>query len=106
MYNSYIVKRTQIYLTDDQAEGLGLRARARGTTSSKLIREAIDRYLAEPEREDERRARFHSAIDAAFGIAPYLPDGAGYVEELRRGDLARDDELVQRRSRSGSRSQS
>lgn len=97
MYRSYIMRRTQIYLDDAQAAELGRRARARGSTASKMIREAIDAYLAEPQRADERQARYRAALDEAFGIAPYLPDGATYVEDLRGHDRSRDAELEARR---------
>ncbi len=103
MYDPYIMRRTQIYLDDDQAAELARLAKARGTTSSKMIREAVDRYLAEPESEDERRARFRAAIDASFGIAPYLPKGGVYVDELREHDRARDAELAASRAAHRSR---
>ncbi|MGH2358685.1 MAG: CopG family transcriptional regulator [Candidatus Limnocylindria bacterium] len=93
------MRRTQIYLDQGQAEELARRASARGTTTSRMIREAIDDYLAEPPDETERLARFRRAIDESFGIAPYLSDGATYVDELRRADRARQDELDQRRRR-------
>ena len=48
MYNTYIMKRTQIYLDDEHDRRLSERADAAGTTKSALIREAIDAYLAEP----------------------------------------------------------
>ena len=50
MYDPYIMKRTQIYLDDGQADELARRAKVRGTTTSKMIRDAIDEYLAEPRR--------------------------------------------------------
>jgi Arc/MetJ family transcription regulator len=96
MYTSYIMKRTQIYLDERQAAELNRRARVRGTTASKMIREAIDEYLAEPDAAEGRLARYRAALDASFGIAPYLPDGAGYVEKLRQGDRDRDRELTER----------
>ncbi len=46
MYSAYIVRRTQIYLEDDQAKAMASRARRRGVTASHVIREAIDDYLA------------------------------------------------------------
>jgi predicted DNA-binding protein len=95
MYNVYIMKRTQIYLDEEQAEELARRAAIRGSTASKMIREAIDEYLAEPADAAERLTRYRAALDASFGIAPHLPDGATYVEELRRADRARRDELEQ-----------
>ena len=61
-----------------------------------MIREAIDQYLAEPATTSEPLRRFRSALDGSFGAAPYLPDGATYVEELRRADRDRDDELADR----------
>lgn len=97
MYPSYIMRRTQIYLDDRQASELSRRAKLRGTTSSRMIREAIDHYLADPEGVDERRARFHAALEASFGIAPYLPDGATYVDELRSHDRERERDLEEHR---------
>jgi hypothetical protein len=90
------MRRTQIYLDDDQATELARRAKTRGTTASKMIREAIDQYLAEPEDAVERQARFREAIEASFGIAPYLPDGATYVDDLRSRDRQRDRDLEER----------
>jgi hypothetical protein len=99
MYDTYIVKRTQIYLDEEQAERLSRRAALRGTTASKMIREAIDEYLAAPDDDAERLARYRAALDAAFGTAPYLPAGAAYVDEVRNADRAREVELTERASR-------
>ena len=99
MYTSYIMRRTQIYLDEEQATKLARRARARGTTASKMIREAIDEYLAGPDEADAQLARFRAALDASFGVAPYLADGAEFVDELRRADVARESELLERSSR-------
>lgn len=96
MYDSYIVKRTQIYLENRQADELARRARTRGVTASHVIREAINQYLAEPEDDAERLARFRAALDETFGIAPYLPPGVEYVEELRRADRRRQEDLERR----------
>ena len=95
MYASYIVRRTQIYLDEEQDRRLAERARATGRTKSDLIREAVDRLLAEPLREEEELARFRVAADAAFGIAPYLEDGATYVRRLRDIDRRRQERLEQ-----------
>lgn len=96
MYRSYIMRRTQIYLDERQAEELRRRGAARGTTASKMIREAIDQYLAEPDDAADRLARYRAALDRSFGTAPYLPDGARYVDELRAADLGRQTELEAR----------
>ena len=97
MYDSYIVKRTQIYLDERQAEELSRHAAARGTTTSKMIREAIDQYLADPDDKVERLARYRAALDDAFGIAPYLGEGSTYVDELRAADRVRERGLDERR---------
>lgn len=96
MYNSYIIKRTQIYLDEGQAEELARRATVRGTTASKMIREAIDQYLAGNDDERSRLERFRAALDVSFGAAPYLRDGARYIEDLRRVDRDRDRALDER----------
>jgi predicted DNA-binding protein len=89
MYTSYIVKRTQIYLHDDQDRQLSIRASRSGTTKSALIREAIDHYLGPEHDEAQRLERFKAVIHEVAGIAPYLPDGAEYVEALRAVDAER-----------------
>jgi Arc/MetJ-type ribon-helix-helix transcriptional regulator len=96
MYSTYIMRRTQIYIEDGQAEALARRARARGETASHVIREAISRYLSEPDDEAERLARFRDAVDDTFGVAPYLPPGEEYVSDLRVADRQRDERLEER----------
>ena len=59
----YIVKRTQIYLDDDQDRRVQARARAGGTTKSAVIREAIDQFL----KRRSRRADLADHLDATFG---------------------------------------
>ena len=61
------MKRTQIYLDDDQDARLEKRARAAGVTKSALIRQAIDAFLARP--------RSPSDLESALGeTAGALPD--------------------------------
>lgn len=95
MYTSYIVRRTQIYLDERQSDELQRRAAARGTTASKMIREAIDQYLAEPDDAAVQLARYRTALEGSFGAAPYLAEGADYVDEMRRADREREAELRQ-----------
>ncbi len=90
---SYTVRRTQIYLDQEQDRRLAEQARRLGRTKSALIREAIDAYLAGDTKE-ARLARFKAAADAAFGIAPYLPED--YVEQLRAASVRASDELMRR----------
>jgi predicted transcriptional regulator len=84
------VRRTQIYLTEEQSARLDERARATGATRSTLIRRAIDEYLASHGNAgDEWRARWREAVRETAGIAPRLEEGKAYVERSRVVDLAR-----------------
>jgi predicted DNA-binding protein len=91
------VKRTQIYLEEEHERELARRAKARGTTKSELIREALDAYLGTGDLEAEGLRHFKDAVEAVAGIAPYLPDGATYVREMRAADVRRQEELEERR---------
>jgi predicted transcriptional regulator len=94
----YIVKRTQIYLDERQDRRLAQRANAERSTKSSLIRQAVDEFLARPAGTEGRLGRFREALHEASGVAPYLPEGSSYVEDLRRGDVARQRELDATRS--------
>jgi predicted DNA-binding protein len=93
MYSSYIMKRTQIYLEPEQSQELARRADVRGVTSSRLIREAIAQYLADPTDTAGELAAQRSALLAAAGAVPRFASGAETVEGLREADGARDREL-------------
>lgn len=85
------MKRTQIYLDEEQDARLAREAQSAGRTKSDLIREAVDRYF------DERLVRpdeWKQAFRDAFGAAPSLP--ADYVERLREADVRRQEELERR----------
>ena len=85
------MQRTQIYLDDAQTTVLDERARAAKRTRSDLIREAIDRYLAEDARsEAEIVARQKEALLALFGAAPHLGDE---IERSRAVDRRHQEEL-------------
>ncbi len=77
------MRRTQIYLDERQTQELDERASTRGATRSELIREAVESYLGVNEDELARVARFHEAVKATAGVAPYLRAGDEYVEESR-----------------------
>jgi predicted transcriptional regulator len=79
---TYIVERTQIYLSREQAAALDREARRRGQTRSHLIREAIDQtYLAQPSQADVA-----AALDASFGAwTDRTETGEEYVERIRSG---------------------
>ena len=79
---TYIVERTQIYLTRAQAVALDREARRSGTTRSHLIREAIaERYGGQP---DDEQVAF--ALRATAGLwRDMTVDGEQYVAALRSG---------------------
>jgi metal-responsive CopG/Arc/MetJ family transcriptional regulator len=87
-------RRTQIYLDEEQTAKLDERAAAEGTTRSKLIRRAIDAYLAQEMRDAAAwRTQWQEAVAETAGIAPYLEEGVEYVDKLRRADAERLEEL-------------
>lgn len=84
------MNRTQIYLDDDQTTRLDQRAAAEGTSRSMVIRRAVDVYLSQEKRDAAAwQAQWKKAIEGTAGIAPYLEEGAEYVEDLRRDDAER-----------------
>lgn len=96
MYDLYIMKRTQIYLDEQQDRALAERAERVGRTKSSLIREAIDSYLEPPSAAGTALTRLRTAVSHAHGCASYLPSGERYVEELRAADRERGRELDER----------
>jgi Ribbon-helix-helix protein, copG family len=82
---TYIVERTQIYLTARESAALDAAARRTGRTRSHLIREAIELVYLGGTRIDERRA----ALDASAGAwAGRHESGERAVERMRPGRLA------------------
>jgi Arc/MetJ-type ribon-helix-helix transcriptional regulator len=92
-----IVERTQIYLTEQQQRELERRVISSGRTKSDLIREALDAFLGLQLSKDEWQRRWREAVDAISGIAPYLPEGDAYAQQLRDADIQRKEELERRR---------
>lgn len=90
MYDLYIVRRTQIYIEEVQAERLARAADDGGVTVSALIRRAIDAHLDEGGSELARLERFRAAVVGAAGSAPGLPSGEDYVDVLRPDHTARE----------------
>ena len=94
MYNSYIMKRTQIYVDEEQDKRLAKRAKAEGVTKSTLIRRAVDAYLDTPDNDAVALAKFRAALERFSRGKPLdLPDGKTYVEQLRANDRRRQEEL-------------
>lgn len=73
------MKRTQIYLTEEEKEAIEKLSDERGTTQSNIIREAIDEYIVKKKSETKKK----SIMDFA-GIwkdKKDIPD----VREMREG---------------------
>jgi predicted transcriptional regulator len=78
---TYIVERTQIYLSPAQASALDREAKRTGVTRSHLIREAIEeRYGLGADRE-----RLRSALRDTAGLwKDRAESGEAYVERIRK----------------------
>jgi hypothetical protein len=96
VYDSYTVKRTQIYLDPEAVSELSRRASVRGVTSSHLIREAIAVYLAGPPDDAAELAAQRAALLEAAGTVPRLASGADVVARLREADGPHDRALEER----------
>ncbi len=84
------MRRTQIYLDEDQDKLLTERSKQTGRTKSDLIREALDIYLGRGGiQRDEWQERWRRTVDDTFGIAPYLPSAAEWLHERRRDAIDR-----------------
>lgn len=89
------MNRTQIYLDDEQTARLDERAAAEGTSRSMLIRRAVDIYLSQEEQDAVVwKEQWRRALEGTAGIASSLEDGADYVEDVRRPDAERLDDLA------------
>ena len=62
--------RTQIYLTAEQRHALDHRAQAERKTLAHVIRDAVDRYLAD-DMDDQERER---VLGETFGACPALDE--------------------------------
>lgn len=73
------MERTQIYLTPEQHKAIEAIAERRKQTKSAIIREAIDRYIA-----DSRVSQRRELMRQAAGIWADRDDLPEFFEELRR----------------------
>lgn len=83
--------RTQVYLTDEQDRGLKSLADSSGRKQSQLIRDAIDRLLAESRSRDWREA-----LEAVCGIWADRDELDQLYDDLRQEVETRVDRLAQR----------
>ena len=76
------MRRTQIYLTEEQGRLLKGRSRTTGHTISQLIRAAIDRAYAR-DRQMTRADKVRLARKTAGTWKDFPETGAEYVERIR-----------------------
>ena len=82
MYNTYIMRRTQIYLTDGQGRLLERRSKASGQSVSALIRSAVDETYAR-RRAMSQQERLRVARRTAGSWTRFPETGAAFVERIR-----------------------
>lgn len=76
--------RALVSLGDDRILELDRIARARGVSRSAVIREAVDRIIAESLPDQDETVARHAAIDDAFGMWKGRADIGDAVEWQRR----------------------
>ena len=76
--------RTQIYLTEQERDGLACLARGRNKNQSELIREAIDSFL-ESQQSEHRRAGLRR-LAGLWRTRSDLPDFAKLRNEWDRAE--------------------
>lgn len=72
------MKRTQIYLTEEEQLALDKLSEQKGTSKSALIREAVDEYLAQ--HSEEHRREVFERVAGMWKDRDDLPD----FEEIRK----------------------
>jgi hypothetical protein len=76
------MRRTQIYLGEDQKDALSKLSQTRGVPMAELVREAIDAYLVWASGQEVK-----DALARCFGIwkdRTDITDSDAYVRDLRR----------------------
>ncbi len=82
MYNIHHMKRTQIYLTEEQWRDLKVRSRQESVSVAELVRQAVDEVYRKP------GASFESALRSVAGLWADREDldTEEYLRELRESD--------------------
>jgi len=75
------MRRTQMYLTDEQRDRLAERAEADGVSSAEVIRRILDEALGLMGGGASRVA----AVDATAGILADAPDWPEWLKRVRKG---------------------
>lgn len=72
-----IVKRTTVMLPEETMARLRYESRLRGSSVAEIVRDAVERHLAEPDAEGERRLGFigigeGGPVDASERVDEYV----------------------------------
>ena len=73
------MRRTQIYLTEEQRERLAMRAADAGPSEAEIVRRILDEGLGIDDSGAERVA----AVDLTAGILPGAPDWPEWLARVR-----------------------
>ena len=89
MYDRYPMRRTSIYLSDEELEALRLLGQREGRPVAKLVREAVDSWLEQHGvrvvDDDEWTARF----DRLWGRRKGIVDATGWTADEVERDVVR-----------------
>ena len=77
-----LATRTQVYLTVEQRASLDERAQAEHTTMAKLIRAAVDMFLAENIDDAQRDEVLADTFGACPGLAARVPSRDEWHRDL------------------------
>jgi hypothetical protein len=86
---TYIMRRTQIYLTDQEAEALKRQTEKSGASMSKLIRSAIDQTYVRADAPPSKEEALRIIEETAGAWKDRTETGEEYVERIRPGLLRR-----------------
>ena len=75
------MKRTQIYLTDEQVERVAAMASDRGTSKAEVIREILDESLGTSQSNAQAEDRL--VLTATSGICRDYPDWPEWLADVR-----------------------
>jgi Ribbon-helix-helix protein, copG family len=78
------MRRTQVYITEEQDERIAARAVDTGVSKAEVIRRALDRGLGVDDGRGERRR----AIEATAGIASDEEEWPQWLARVRGGSAA------------------
>lgn len=78
------MRRTQVYITEEQEELISARAADGGVSKAEVIRRALDRGLGVADGAEQRRR----AIEATAGILADEEDWTRWLSRVRGGSAA------------------